>query len=340
MRIFDALLGALTVLLVFAFIREVLPGVPWAATVGALCIALQPLFGFMSGTLSPEVMLYAVSAALFLCLARAFRRGLSRRGAIVLGILIAVGFLTKLTFAGVAFGVFVGLIALGVRELRSHNRSALAPPAIAAGIGIAPVALYALVNSLSGKQSFGYASTLGGVLASTRVFNAVSYIWELYLPRLPGMVHYFNGVFTSRDIWFDRFVGLYGWLDTQFPSWVENLALILASAMALLCVRALIVGRRAVRARWLELVAYAAIAFGLLVMVGAASYSSDALEHREAYVDPRYLLALLPLLGVAVTLAVRGAGRRWAPIVGAMAVVAFLSHDIFSQLQEIARYYG
>jgi hypothetical protein len=39
-------------------------------------------------------------------------------------------------------------------------------------------------------------------------------------------------------------------------------------------------------------------------------------------------------------LAVRGAGRRWSPIAGVLLIVLFLSHDIFSQLQVIARYYG
>jgi hypothetical protein len=56
--------------------------------------------------------------------------------------------------------------------------------------------------------------------------------------------------------------------------------------------------------------------------------------------QPRYLLPLLPLLGVAVALAARGAGRRWGPPVGALLVVLFLSHDVFSQLIVVSRFYG
>jgi hypothetical protein len=341
MRLAGALLAAITALLTFFFLREVLPGVPWAATVGAACVAVQPLFGFMSGTLNPDTMLYAVSAAVFLCLARGFRRGLTRNLAVATGVLIAAGFLTKLNFVGLAPGVFAGLLLLGVREARSRGRGALQSPAIAAGIGASPVLLYVLVNGLSNHPTLGSAS--GGTLSFTNgsIFHEISYIWELYLPRLPGMVHYFAGVFTLRDIWFNRFVGLYGWIDTQFPDWVENIALVLAAAIALLCGRELIIRRKTLRSRLPEVAIYAAMGIGVLLLVGAASYSSRiATGGVEGFGDPRYLLPMLPLLGAVVTLAVRGAGRRWAPATGAVILVAFLAHDIFSQLQVIARYYG
>jgi hypothetical protein len=340
MRLFDALLAALTVILTFFFIEEVLPGARWMAVVGSLCVAVQPLFGFMSGTLNPETMLYAVAAALLLCLARAYRRGLDRRSAIVFGVLIAVGFMTKLTFVGIALGVFAGLILLAVREARARGPHALVPPAIALSVGVAPVALYALVNLASHRPLFGYASALADLFTKASIPHVASYVWQFYLPRLPGMTHFFSGVSMYRDVWFDRFVGLYGWLDTQFPTWVYNVALIPATAIALLCARALIVGRQAIRARWLELVSYGAVALGVTVVIGLTSYTSNAIQHRESYVDPRYLVTLLPLLGAALVLAVRGAGRRWAAVAGALIVIAFLGHDIFSQLQEIARYYG
>ena len=86
-----------------------------------------------------------------------------------------------------------------------------------------------------------------------------------------------------------------------------------------------------------ELGAYLAIVLGVLVMIGAASYASDIVKHEAALGEPRYLL---PLLGALVALAVRGAGRRWMPVAGAALVVLSLGHDLFSQLQVIARYYG
>ena len=65
MRLLSALLAGLTALFAFLFLREALPAVPWAWTVGGLCTALAPLVGFISGAVNPDAMLCAVSAALF-----------------------------------------------------------------------------------------------------------------------------------------------------------------------------------------------------------------------------------------------------------------------------------
>jgi hypothetical protein len=341
MRLLGALFGGITALLIFLFLREALPGMPWAASVGALCVALQPLFGFMSGSVNPESLLYTLAAAVFLCLARAFRRGLTRRLAVVLGLVIAAGFATKINFVGLAAGVFAGLVVLSVREARSHGRGeALRSLAIAAGIGIAPVALYLLRNVLSNHPTLGAASEVSGVLSPKALFKELSYVWEMYLPRLPGMAHYFVGMAPYKDVWFDRSVGLYGWMDTVFPTWVDNVALVAAGAVALLCGRELLARRNALKARLTELGVYAAMTLGVLVLVGLSSYHTDVLAHELAFGEPRYLLPMLPLLGAVIVLAVRGAGRRWAPVAGAAMVILFLGHDIFSQLQVIARYYG
>jgi hypothetical protein len=337
MRLTSALMAAVTALLIFFFIREVLPSVPWAATIGAACAAVQPLFGFMSGTLNPDTLLYLLSAAVFLCLARGFRRGLTPRLAIVTGILIAVGFLTKLNFIGLAAGVFAGLIVLGVRDRRSEGSEALLSSAIAIAIGASPVVLYLLASLASSHPVLGTIS----FTTHKSIFHEIDYIWELYLPRLPGMTHYFVGTSTLHDVWLDRTVGLYGWIDTEFPGWVDNIGIGLGAALGLLCARELIAERTALRAHLSELAIYAAMGIGVLLMVGAASFTSyTGTGGVEGFGDPRYLLPMLPLLGAFVTLAIRGAGRRWAPAAGAVILVAFLAHDIFSQMQVIARYYG
>jgi hypothetical protein len=340
MRLLGTLLGALTVLFTFLFLRESLPGVPWAATVGALCVALQPLLAFMSGSVNPDSMLYTVTAAIFYCLARAFRRGLGGRLAIAIGLLVAIGFVTKLNFLGFAAGVFAGLAVLTVREAKARGRRALLAPALAASIGIAPVLLYMLRNVVTGRPTFGSAAGVLSTITPGSLFKELSYTWQLYLPRLPGMPHYFTGMTTFKDVWFDRSVGLYGWMDTIFPGWVDNVALVLAAIVAALCGRALFARRHALRARLSEFAVYAVIAVGVLVMIGLSSYTSDVVVGEAAFGEPRYLLPLLPLFAVAIVLAIRGAGRRWAPLAGAAMVILFLGHDLFSQLQVIARYYG
>jgi 4-amino-4-deoxy-L-arabinose transferase-like glycosyltransferase len=294
----------------------------------------------MSGSVNPDSMMFAVAAAVFLCVARAFRRSFTRRLAVVLGILIAVGFMTKLNFVGFAFGVYVGLLVLAIREAKRRGRVALQAPLIAIVIGFLPVMLYLLRNVLANHPTLGIASRNPGLLHPTTLLDALAYTWQLYLPRIPGMPHYFEGISTFKDIWFDRSVGLYGWMDTMFPVWVDNVALVPAAVVALLFGRGVIQHRRALRRRLPEFGVYVAIVLGLLTLIGVWSYQSDVLEREPAFGEPRYLLPLLPLFGAVMTLAVRGAGRRWAPMVGAGLIVLVFGYDIVSQLQVIARYYG
>jgi hypothetical protein len=341
MRLLDALLGGITALLIFFFLRETVPRVPWVATVAAICVALQPLFAFVTGSLNPDALLYVLSAATFLCLARGFRRKLTIPLALALGGVIVAGFLTYYSFIGVAVGAFAGLVILAIRDAwaRKGGRQALIAPASAIGVGISPVVIYVIANVASKKPTFGAVASAGHE-ASSSIFNEFSYAWQLFLPRLPGMTHYFAGITTWREIWFDRSVGLYGWMDTMFPVWVQNLAFILAIGVALLCARELFVRRREVKARLPELASYALITVGVMAMLGIASYKSDVIEHELAYGEPRYLLPMLPLFAAAIALAIRGAGHRWIPLAGTAMILLFLGHDIFSQLQVIARYYG
>jgi 4-amino-4-deoxy-L-arabinose transferase-like glycosyltransferase len=341
-RLLSALLAAVTALFVFLFLREALPRVSWAWTVGGLGVALGPLLGFASSTVNPDALLFAISAAVFYCLARAFRCGLTRRSAIVLGILTAAGLVTKLNFAGLAPGIAVGLVLLTRREAKSAGPRAyyrLLAPALA--IAVSPGVLYGLVNLLSDHHTFGIVSGGAAGLTATRhsVSGALSYIWQFYLPRLPWMHNDFDGIFTTRQIWFRNVIGLYGWGDTAFPNWVYDFALIPFAAILALCIRSLVLSRRTLRARAPELATYALMSLGLLLLIGASGYLAFPSSAAE-FTDARYLLPLVVLWAAILALAARGAGRRWGPAVGALIVVLIIGHDIFSQLQVIGRYYG
>jgi hypothetical protein len=291
-------------------------------------------------------MLYAVCAAIFYCLARAFRRGLSRRLALAIGAAVAVGLLTKLNFVGLLPGVGLGLIVLGARGARGLRDDPAAPAprrvlgslAVALALAASPVCVYALRNLLEHRPTLGIVSSeIRSLSGWSSAFGEIGYIWQIYLPRLPGMVSRFPGL-SAPQIWFDRSVGLYGWLDTSFPVWLDDLALIPAALIAILALRGLIARRAALRARISELLVYATMAVGLMALIGTFSY----LGHTEGpgYAQPRYLMPLLALGAGVLVLAARGAGRRWGPAAGASIVVLFLAQDLFSQLLLVARFYG
>jgi Predicted membrane protein (DUF2142) len=339
MRLLSALMAGLTVLFAFLFLREALPAVPWAWTVGALACALAPLVGFIAGTVNPDSLLCAVCAALFYCLARAFRRGLTRGLAIAIGVVLALGLLTKLNFLGLVPGVLVAVIVLARRAARTRGRAAYRWLALAVAIPAAPAGVYVAVNLLSNHAGLGLLSSGLRKTGGHGIAHELAYIWQFYLPRLPGMASYFPGVSTTRQIWFDRSVGVYGWLDTYFPNWVYELALIPAGALALLCARTLVASHAALRARAGELLSYALIGAGVMILVAADSflvYPGGA----GGYAEPRYLLPTAVLVAAALALAARGAGRRWGPVAGTMIVLLVLAHDVFSQLLVVGRFYG
>ena len=341
MRLLSALMAGLTALFAFLFLREALPGVPWAWTVGGLCAALAPLVGFMSGAVNPDAMLCAVSAALFYCLARAFRRGLTPRTAIAIGAVSAIGFLTKLNFIGLAPGVLLALVLLARQAAQRSKRSAYGSLVLAVAVAGSPICVYAVINLLSNHPALGLLSTGIGKTSAHHgsIFGELVYIWQYFLPRLPGMRNDFPGIFTARQLWFNGAVGLYGWSDTYFPAWVYDVALIPAGLLAMLCARELLRARGALRSRAGELLAYVAMGAGVLVLIGADSYLEFP-QTAAGYSEPRYLLPLAVLFAAVLALAARGAGRRWGPALGALIVLLILAHNIFSQLLVVGRFYG
>jgi 4-amino-4-deoxy-L-arabinose transferase-like glycosyltransferase len=339
MRLLSALLAGFTALFTFLFVREALPAVPWAWTVGGLGVTLTPLLGEMSGGVNPDAMLYAVSAAAFYLLARAFRRELTTRLAIAIGAVTAIGFITKLNFLGLAPGIILGLIVLTRRAKNTSGRIAYRSLALAAAVAVSPLIPYMVSNALSNHPILGLASSVISISGEHgSMLGEISYIWQLYLPPLPGMHNDFPGIFTTRQIWFNGLVGVYGWHDAAFPGWIYSVALIPAGLIAGLCIRALIVCRAALRRRLAELAVYAAMSLGVLALIGASAYVTFI---SEGGVEPeaRYLFPLLALWGVVLTLAARGAGRRWGPIAGAAIVLLILAQDVFAQLLVVSRYY-
>jgi len=340
MRLVSALMAGLTALFAFLFVREALPGESWAWITGGLAVGLLPLLGEMSGAVNPDSLLYAVSAALFYLLARAFRRGLTRRLAVAIGLVCAAGLLTKLNFVGLLPGALLGLLLLCWRLARKSKIEAFGCLVLACVIAAGPILVSLATGVLAGHDVLNGVSASAGLVAPHGSFLAkLEYVWELYLPRLPGMANDIPGVFTAIQIWFDGFVGLYGWGDTSFPGWVYDVALLPAGILLCLAVRGLALRRMVLRGYAAETCVYALIAAGVIVMVGLSSYG--VFPGRDAeYAHVRYLFPLLAPLGAAFVLATRGAGPRWGRAVGVLIVLLVLAQDIFSQLLVISHYYG
>lgn len=345
MRIASALLAAITALLAFLFVRELLPATPWAWTVGGLAVAVQPMFGFIGGGVNNDNLLFTASAGALLVLAIGFRRGLTVRRGFALGACTAVGLLSKATMIGLLPGIVlgVGLILLRAPDRREAWRGAAA----AAGVAAAPLLLYMGLNSLVWDRGVLFGSPQAeGPRAATATFPSrtgtlgghLSYLWQFYLPRLQVMDAWFP-TYEAREIWFEGFIGRFGWLDYEFPGWVYDFGLAAGAATIVLAARQLISRIDAVRRRIAELATYLVIVAGLLVLLAWVGYDWR-LGHAGQFEQARYLLPLLALYGGLIALAARGAGRRWGPVVGVLIVSLALAHSVLAMLLTLTRYYG
>jgi hypothetical protein len=346
MRLLSALLAACTVLAVFMFLRELLPGSPWAWTVGALAVAFQPTFDFIAAGVHGDNLLFLASSLTFLLLLRAYRRGLTMRLAVAIGACAAVGTLSKLTFIALLPGIALALLLLAWRALPSGRGPALRAFAAAILVAVVPVALYALLNVIAWHRGGLTAGGLAGATNSSlpgggtvTLPETIDYTWELYLPRLWFMNHAYFSSYPLWGTWLNGSIGHFGWLDYSFPAWVYTDARYLFFALAALALIGLFRARASIKPMLPLFACFAVIALGLLGAIGYAGIRYK-LSTGFPFEQARYLFPLLAFYALFLVLAARGVGRRWAPALGAALVVLAMVHGLFAETLTISRYYG
>ena len=165
----------------------------------------------------------------------------------------------------------------------------------------------------------------------------LSYIWQLFLPRLPFQADLIEG-FPLRDVWVPRLLGQFGWLDYGYPAWIDDVFFWLCLTLVAAALMALVRLRRAVAPRILELVSYLAFAGGVLMAIGWKDYESRITD-QPLFQQGRYLLVLIALLVGIACLALKGLGPRIGRPVGAGLVMALAAATLYGQLLTIDRYY-
>jgi 4-amino-4-deoxy-L-arabinose transferase-like glycosyltransferase len=346
MRLLSALMAAGTVLAVFMFLRELLPNSRWAWTVGALAVAFQPTFDFIAAGVQSDNLLFLTASLTMLLLLRAYRRGLTMRRALWIGAVVAAGMLAKLTFIALLPGIGLALLLLAWRALPDGRPAALRALAAALLVAAAPVALYALLNVTAWHRGSPTAGGIGGATSSTVAGGGVvtlqetlDYTWQLYLPRLWFMHHTYFATAPLTTIWLNGWIGHFGWLDYTFPAWVYTFARDLALVLIALALVGLVRVRAAIRPLLPIAACLAVMAVGLL---GAIGYSGIRyrMNTGNQFEQARYLLPVVAFYALFLVLAARGAGRRWAPALGAVLVVLAMAHGLFAETLTISRYYG
>ncbi|HEU0019108.1 MAG TPA: DUF2142 domain-containing protein, partial [Thermoleophilaceae bacterium] len=217
MRLWSALLLLVAAAATWALIGELLGPRRGLQLAGAAVVALQPMGAFISASINPDAMLIPAFATTLWLGVRVIRRGLTIGNGAALCAAAAVAILTKATgyalLPGVALALAVGAWRAGVR-LRPGSLGRAALPLLALALPVGAWLAYARLSDRPAVNQVGAGG--GGDFDHAGLF---SYLWQFYLPDVPGQLPLPPG-FPSlpvKDFWIEGFWGKFGWLEIVLP---------------------------------------------------------------------------------------------------------------------------
>lgn len=278
----------------------------------AALVGLWPMVTFMSAGVNPDGLLYASWTWTLWLGTVIIRRGLTVGRGAAFAACVALALLTKATsWALVPAAVFA--LAIGLWRLRpSGARRMLVPAAVALAIFVIPVGAWEVGNQVSHRSAYAQVSQVtgasGGAGFSIRGF--LSYVWQYYLPRVPGeQKHKLDLPVVSNYPPFNVWVGTgwasFGWVTLFFPHGVYGwffAITVIVGLMALFKLGLLIRRYRAARVmRGAALPTAGFFALAFVCLLGGLHLTEYQL--RGPVNQGRYLFPLAGLAAMAVVLA-------------------------------------
>ena len=329
-RLLSALLLVITVTGAWLLAGETLRGDRLLQLAATGLVALAPMMTFLSAAITPDAMLFAAwTLALWLGV-RILRRGVTAWSAAALLAAVGVAIVVKAASYALLPGVlFVLAVALHRRRPLVLSRVLGIAAAAAAGLLATAGAWFVIARALdrpAAAQVAGASSTAG-----TNLRELISYVWQYYLPRIPGQNAFPTVAHTlpAWDIWFKGVWGTFGWTEVVFRNRIYILLLLLSAVVVVAAAselwRTRTVADKAVGV-FLALVTVSLIA-GLhwseyhLIKGGAGNFNQG-----------RYLLPLAGVAGVILAIGI----RRLTPRLRPLAVAGVLSGLFALQLLALA----
>jgi hypothetical protein len=314
-RLLSALLGALIVPLTYRLGRAVALSRRTALVAAALATT-APIMTQQSAVFSPDVLLVVAIVGLADATVRARDRLDLRAGASILA-WVALAALSKPIGLPAAAAVTVPLAILTFGNLKRRTRVGLLAAVSAAGLIIGSV----------------FASTLFGIAVSSsyswlaRLKFEGEYLWQYYLPRLPGMPVVLPPATPASPpaawMWGKEGIGIFGWLTTYLPLWAYRLAWIPTLCAGGIALAGGIFGSSRNRSGR-SVVAALTIASIAYILVLHASEATFMLARGNRLLQGRYFLPIYPLVAVAIMAGLRRFGEGFALSVGIVLLSAWV----------------
>jgi hypothetical protein len=338
MRVASALLGAIAAACVYGTVRELIPRSRWPAIAAGLLVAFEPMFGFISGVVNADNGINCAAAALMFVLVRGMRRGFTLGVAAALPVVFVLGVFAKATMLALA-----PALALGLLFALFRRRLGIRGIVMMAGSFVGIMLVWALVAHLVGRPFLHLPNTPGpGAVGGTSATlgDKLSYIWQVFLPPLPGMTDLYIGPgrVPAYTIYLKEIWGTFGWVSLPFPERVFKVILAVLAALAALGIVTLVRERKAVRDRLPELIVLAVAAIGVSVSVHLA-FLRTAPFAANIGEQGRYMFPAITTAAVFGIGACYGVGRRYAPVLATGLVTAMMLLSFGAQLFVFAGYF-
>ncbi len=335
MRLFSFAFLLVMVAATWLLIGELFGSRPLLQLAGASIVGLQPMAVFVSASVNPDSLLYAATAIVLWLGVRVLKRGLTPWSGAALCAALAVAILSKAT--AYAFVPAV-LVVLGVGLARLDAGAVKRRAAVAAGVALAaPVLAWVVYARLSDRPAVNQVGDNSGYLGPD-LPGPLGYLWQFYLPKLPfgaSLPESYPDL-PAFDYFLQGGWAKFGWLEIIFPDPVYIvLGLVTAAILAGGLVALL---RRGLRGEVPTAVFLGLAAVGLLGGLHATEFRIMA-DQGVPVMQGRYLLPLLPLLGLSLAGALTLLDRARRPLAVGVLLGGLLALQLFSLGMVAERFY-
>lgn len=334
-RIFGVLLLVVTTIAAWllageTFGRRRLPQLASAAVAGLL-----PMSTFLSTDVNPDALLITLWTLTLWLGARVINHRAQGWDAMWVCAATAAAILTKATSYALVGPILFALL-IGWRRRPAAERRRALKLIVAAGL----VLLVPVLGWLALASTLGGLSITTVATSSAHPFNVrqfLSYVWQFYLPRLPFLTPFRTTPgLPVYDIWLRQTTGVFGWLDAYLPDWMYRASALAAAGLGIASVGLL---SRLRERRHLAMLGFFALTLlALLVLLHVTEYRTLIIGGGQ-FLQGRYLLPVVSLLGLAVGLVIVGLPRRIRPTACALALSTLLAVQAISLSTVVHAFY-
>jgi Predicted membrane protein (DUF2142) len=299
-------------------------------------VALLPMISFLSGAVGPDSAMFGIWSIVMWLGVRLIRRGRVWPDAVALGAAAGAACVVKATgYAVVPAVLLAGIIAWR----RGGGRLPMALGATVGGL-LAVAGVWYVIAAITGHE---VAAQVGQVTTdSATPFNLrqfVSYVWQFYLPRVPGQdlaAGHPPGGMPVYEVWIKGAWGRFGWLEIKYAERVYSVLTAVTIGVSLLALLQIVRRRHHID--------FGIVAFlGLLVLglLGGVHWTDyHQIVGGAQFAQGRYLLPLVPIVGLVVAYVVRlvPAAQRGVATAGVLGSLLVL--QLFSLVEVLDRFYA